>query len=986
MSKMKLKFNPNLKYQEDAVKSVTDLFEGQRVLFGNFSITGQTTLDSTRGVSNKRDISKSDMLDNLRKVQKLHKLGLSSKLQDLDFNIEMETGTGKTYVYIKTILELNKLYGFTKFIIVVPNVAIREGVYKTLEITKEHFKELYDNVIYDYFAYDSSKLEQVRNFAVNSNIEIMIINIAAFNKGFEDITKTTGAAGKANIIHRENDRLSGYKPIDLIAETNPIVIIDEPQSSVSTDLGKKAIESLNPLCTLRYSATHKEIQNLIYKLDAVDAYEKHLVKQIEVASIQSQDFHNDAYMKLLSTNNKKSPITAKLEVNVNKNGKSTRKEVNVRKGDDLLDITGFDKYQGFIIDEIYCEEGEEYVTFSPKDVMLKKDIAQGDLPDIEIKRAQIRKTIDEHLSKMLDLNKKGIKVLSLFFIDKVANYRQYDEEGNPVKGPYAKIFEEQYNDLIKSTKYKHLNEGIPVEEVHNGYFSADKSGKNKGKFKDTKGNTKADDDTYSLIMKDKEKLLSFNSNLQFIFSHSALREGWDNPNVFQICTLNETSSTMKKRQEIGRGLRLCVNQEGERIKDQSDNILTIMANESYEEFAKSLQSEMEKDQGIKFGIIDKYIFSHIEMENKNGKLEPIEQQGSLEIFNYFKKMNYINGKGKVQEALKVAIYDDNVYVPERFESIKDEIIEVAKTRTRKLEVRDASKKRKVQVNKHVFLSDEFKEFWKKINRKTYYSVDYDSEELIKNCVNALNNDIDVRPPKLIYTKGGLAIGADGVNVDSKGRISTYDAEYEMELPDIVTFLQNETFLTRRTIVEILKRTVSLDQFKKNPQAYMEEALKVIKKELSKLIFDGIKYYQMDEVYKQELFQKDELYGYLGKNLVESDDKSVYNYILCDSKVEQEFAERLENDPDVKLYTKLPYWFKINTPIGGYNPDWAILIEEGGKENMYFVIETKGTVDSDNRRITENQKIKCGKKHFEALDTGVKFDAADSYQFFKVNVV
>lgn len=982
---MELQFNPNLKYQEEAVKSVTDLFKGQNEMKAYFTVTGQEGLfDKGQGIGNKLELSKGDILENLRKVQSFHKLGLSNSLKDLDFNIEMETGTGKTYVYLRTIFELNKKYGFTKFIIVVPSIAIKEGVYKTLDITKNHFKELYDNILYDYFVYDSSKLEQVRNFAVNNNIQIMIINIDAFNKGFKDKSKTTGQIGKANIIHRENDRLSGYKPIDLISQTNPIVIIDEPQSSVSTDTAKEAISSLNPLFTLRYSATHREIQNLIYKLDAVDAYEKHLVKEIEVASIQSQDYHNEAYMKLISTNNKSSPITAKIEVDVMQNGKISRKEVKVKKGDDLVDITKRDIYQGYTVDEIYCEDGSEFVSFTQKGDILRKDISSGDLDDIYIKRAQISKTIEEHLNKQLSLKKKEIKVLSLFFIDKVANYRQYDEEGNPTKGIYAQIFEEEYEKLIKRPKYRDLNPGIPVEEVHNGYFSADK----KGKIKDTKGNTNADDDTYNLIMKDKEELLSFHSNLQFIFSHSALREGWDNPNVFQICTLNETSSNIKKRQEIGRGLRLCVNQKGERIKDNSSNILTIMANESYEEFAKSLQIEMEKDQGIKFGIIEKNMFSHIKMKNNKGELKPINTQGSLEIFKHFKKMNYINGKGKVQEALKIAIHEGNVSVPEGFEPIKNEIVELTKERTRKPEVRDATKKRKVKVNKHVFLGDDFKEFWKKINRKTTFSVDYDSDELIRNCVKTLDEEMNVKPPKLIYTKSGLTIDAAGVKAEKNGRITTVSAEeYEIALPDIVTYLQNETDLTRRTIVAILKQTNTLNQFKINPQSYMESALKIIKKELNKLIFDGIKYKKLDEFYSQEEFEKDEIIGYLGKNLVKSDDKSVYDYILCDSKVEMKFAKNLENDPEVKLYTKLPYWFKINTPIGGYNPDWAILCEDDeGNENMYFVIETKGNVDSDTRRITEENKIKCGKKHFEALDTGVDFEVADSYEFFKVELV
>ncbi len=497
---MKLKFDSNLDYQTEAVKAVTDLFKGQTVVDAFFSVSGQAGFDYLRydkkskkyykdeqkfgqGVGNKLTISGLDILENLRKVQTYHKLAPSEKLNGLDFNIEMETGTGKTYVYLKTIFELNKKYGFTKFIIVVPSIAIKEGVYKTIKITKEHFKGLYDNVPYDSFVYDSSKLEQVRNFAISSNIQIMIINIDAFNKSFtKGNFDNTKKQNNSNIIHREQDKLSGYKPIELIAETNPIVIIDEPQS-VMGGKGEEAVSYLNPLCTLRYSATHKEIQNLIYKLDAVDAYEMNLVKGIEVASFESMGYHNKAYLKLLETNNKKSPITAKIEVDVNDKGTIKRKVITVKQGTDLSEpkVTNRDIYTGYTVDEIYCGEGNEYVSFTQKEDILRIGVPIGEIDDIAIKRAQIRKTIEEHLDKELRLNSQGIKVLSLFFIDKVSNYRTYDEEGNPEKGKYAEIFEEEYKKLIRKPKYSTLYQDIDLtltaEEVHNGYFAQDKKGK-----------------------------------------------------------------------------------------------------------------------------------------------------------------------------------------------------------------------------------------------------------------------------------------------------------------------------------------------------------------------------------------------------------------------------------------------------------------------------------------------------------------------------
>lgn len=544
--------------------------------------------------------------------------------------------------------------------------------------------------------------------------------------------------------------------------------------------------------------------------------------------------------------------------------------------------------------------------------------------------------------------------------------------------------------VIRKPKYNTLIEKIeqvPVEEVHNGYFSVDKKGKVKDSRETKKGKLRAnkdDESTFNLIMRDKEKLLSFDSNLKFIFSHSALKEGWDNPNVFQICTLNETSSTMKKRQEIGRGLRLCVNQDGERIKDNNINILTVMANESYSDFAKKLQSEMENDTGIKFGTIEKTSFAHIIMENKKGKKEAIGSQKSLELFNHFKKMKYINGKGKVQDTLKQAIIDNTVEVPEKYESIKEDIVSVAKRQTKHYEIKNANNKRKVKVNKHVFLSDDFKEFWDKIKHKTTYSVEFDTDELIEKCCNALKDELNIKPPKLIYTKSGLTIDASGVNY-KEGTVKTvYSDEDEIALPNILKFLQNTTSLTRKTIIKILIESETLDQFKKNPTEYMNESSKIIKRVMSSLIVDGVKYSELDDYYSQQLFENEELWGYLNKNIIESH-RSVYDHIVYDSEVEKNFAERLENDDEVELYTKLPGWFKIATPIGGYNPDWAILFNKDGERKMYFVVETKGTKDITQLRPSEQAKIKCGKKHFKALGSDVELEVTNSYEDLKSSI-
>ncbi|MDA8226713.1 MAG: DEAD/DEAH box helicase family protein [Desulfitobacterium hafniense] len=986
---MKLKFEADLEYQKQAVAVVVDLFKGQTPMQSNFTVTayaGQIGMyDTEHGVGNKLELDEEDILNNLGEVQLRNGIAQTKSLRagQYDFDVEMETGTGKTYVYLRTIFELNKSYGFSKFIIVVPSIAIKEGVFKSLQITKEHFKGLYDNRIYEFFLYNSEKLEEVRNFAVSDNIQIMVINIDAFRKSFDDPDKEN----KANIIHRPNDKLNGMKPIELIRETCPFVFIDEPQSVDTTPKSKEAIRSLNPLCTLRYSATHVDKHNLVYKLDAVDAYELGLVKQIEVAAFESKHYHNKAYLKLLSVENKKSPITAKIEIDIHSRGKIERKTVTVRRGDDLYDKSGGRAvYEGYIINEIYCEAGNEYVDFTSNSEILRIGSALGDIDDLAIKRQQIRKTIEEHLDKELRLNYHGIKILSLFFIDKVANYRYYDEEGNPQKGKYAKIFEEEYLDLIRKPKYNTLFKDIDLETaadgVHNGYFSQDK----KGVLKDTNGNTAADDDAYNLIMRDKEKLLSFDSKLRFIFSHSALREGWDNPNVFQICTLNETKSDIKKRQEIGRGLRLCVNQSGERLRGFEINTLTVMANESYESFAKALQSEIEKEVGIKFGVIETHTFANIPVQQNDGSTSYLGQQASEKLYAFYEQNGYIDNKGKVTDKLKTALKNNTLELPHEYEQSRNAIVNISKKVSGNLNIKNNADKQKVSLNKQVFLNDDFKLLWDKIKYKTTYSVDFDSDELIEKCCSEMQRNLSVESAKLIYSKALLDIEAGGVVVRENDRTAVYVSKHKENLPDIISFLQNETNLTRRTIVTILKRSDTLDLFKKNPQKYMDETAKIISAKMRLMIVDGIKYTKIgdEEFYVQEIFNNDELFGYISKNMVESK-KSLYEYVICDSDNEAGFAQKFEQNKSVKLYAKLPNRFKISTPLGSYNPDWAVLIDKNGEEKLYFVLETKANIMSEALRPTESAKIQCGYKHFEALNNDVVFKEIDDFNTFIENV-
>ena len=1017
---MKLKFDSTLDYQQEAIAAVRDVFQGQtpkQSLFTVAAITNEQMalgfgdesqqLTLGQGIGNRLMLDEEDLLNNIRAVQLRHGLPQSSSLPNhkLNLDIEMETGTGKTYVYLRTLLELNKAYGFTKFIIVVPSVAIKEGVQKTIEITRDHFRGLYSNVNYDAFVYDGKHIEKIRDFATSNDIQIMVMTINSFQNDL-------------NLINRYNDKKFGEsKPIDLVRETKPIVVIDEPQSTISTDAQVEAVESLNPLCTIRYSATPIRVENKLYRLNAVDSFAKKLVKGIEVESFAAQDDHNEAYLLLKSVNNKKSPITARVEMDVqNKRGVVQRKAVTVKQGDDLYEKSGGrDVYEGYIVKDIYCAEGSEYMDFTSCSDILHLGKAIGTVHDDEMKRQQMRATIEEHLNKELELNPKGIKVLSLFFIDRVANYREYDAEGNAVKGKYAKWFEEIYQDVIRRPKYHDLwhrlhNEDDEAELVHDGYFSADKGKKNEpGHWKDTSGSTAADDSTYNLIMKDKERLLSFDCKIRFIFSHSALREGWDNPNVFQICTLNETKSTIKKRQEIGRGLRLCVNQTGERQYDANLNILTVMANESYDEFASSLQKEYE-DDGIRFRVLETANFANIlvpvlaEEVATDAAGEETAYLGTEKaemVMESLKEYGYVDDDGNIQESLKADIQQNKFVVAEELAPYKAQIQEICMQACRTVPIHKKRERREAVLNKEVFLSPEFKELWDSIKWKTTYRVDFFTKELLRRCRKQMALEMKIPSPKIIQTKADLTIGTGGVEtkVVADRAVSTYGSSNF--LPDIVAYLQNETNLTRRTIVELLTGTRQdekgnwipfddygnrLKDFQKNPQVFMENTAKILRSVMKSLIVDGIKYQRLgdSEYYCQELFESEELKGYLESNMLEST-KSPYNYVVYDSENERQFAQSFEDNEDVYLYAKLPDWFKISTPLGSYNPDWAVMIDQNGEKKLYFVLETKGNKDVDALRPTEREKIQCGKEHFAALGDEARFMPVDNFTEFMHNI-
>ncbi|MEQ3762607.1 MAG: DEAD/DEAH box helicase family protein [Alcanivorax sp.] len=998
---MKIQFDANLDYQRDAIESVTGVFAGQEICQTNFTVAPlQTweegslfhgTQEDTLGIGNRLRLLDEDIHANIRKIQLKNGLAPSEDFDSKDginLTVEMETGTGKTYVYLRSAFELNRLYGFTKFIVVVPSIAIKEGVQKSLEMTATHFKELYENVSFDSFTYDSSKLSDVRNFATSPDIQIMVINIDAFRRSFADPEKEN----KANIIHRAHDRMTGAKPIEFIQQTNPIVIVDEPQSVDTTPKSKDAISSLNPMCTLRYSATHVEKHHMLYKLDSVDAYEQKLVKQIEVAGLDVTDGHNKAYIKLLSVNNKKSPISAKVEIDARqKSGSIKRKIVTVTSGADLLDAKysgGRDIYDGYIIEDIDCTEGSEYISFTSKPEFLKLGQALDETDPDEFKRLQIRKTIEEHLDKEVRLRPQGIKVLSLFFIDKVANYRAYDEDGNPQKGKFALVFEEEYNRAIRKPKYSQLFEGADLDTaaqgVHNGYFSVDKKKDSSGNemVKDSSGKTAADESAYNLIMKDKEKLLSFDSKLKFIFSHSALKEGWDNPNVFQICTLNETSSVIKKRQEIGRGLRICVNQDGERVHGFAVNTLTVMANESYEQFAEQLQKEIENEEGIKFGVVEKHLFANIVVPVDDHNHEYLGTEASKQLWSHLQSEGHIDSKGKVQDSLKVSLKNGSLDLPEEFQPHAAQITAVLKKVSGNLNIKNRDDKEKVALNKAVYLSPEFQALWDRIKYKTTFRVDFDSSALIEKCAEEIKINLQVGKARFTYRKAKTEIDRGGVHTQQVQETTSVYESRAFDLPDLITYLQNETNLTRRTIVAIINKSGRLESFKNNPQKFIEQVGNIIKSQMRLFIVDGIKYQKIgdDQYYGQELFETNELFGYLKDNMVKAE-KSVFDHVVYDSDIELEFATAFERNEDIKLYAKLPSWFKIDTPLGGYNPDWAVLIEQDGKDKLYFVVETKSTLFSVERRPEENAKIKCGNAHFEALGDDVTFTVSNSMDDF-----
>lgn len=972
---MKLHFEANLDYQLAAIESVCDLFRGQEICRTEFTVTrsfGRTQaalagLESDLGIGNRLTLLDDEILANLRDVQTRNGLRPDDALTSGDFTVEMETGTGKTYVYLRTIFELNKRFGFTKFVIVVPSVAIKEGVYKSLQITDEHFRGLYANTPFEYFLYDSAKLGQVRNFATSPQIQIMVVTVGAINKK------------EVNNLYKDREQTGGEKPIDLIRATRPIVIVDEPQT-VDGGLqgsGKKALDEMNPLCTLRYSATHVDKHHMVYRLDAVDAYERGLVKQIEVASANIEGDHNKPFVRLIEATSKRGAITARVELDVQGQGGVRRMEKVVRDGDDLEQVTGRAVYRNCRVGEIHAGKGRQLVEIKVPggEHWLRPGESVGGVQDESLKRQMIRRTIREHLEKEVRLAPLKIKVLSLFFIDSVEKYRQYDEDGHPQKGEYATMFEDEYRRLAGHPDFQSLFKEVDVRsdahEVHDGYFSIDRKGTWSDTAENNQGNRDNAERAYNLIMKDKEKLLSFETRLKFIFSHSALREGWDNPNVFQICALREIGTERERRQTIGRGLRLCVDQQGERRRDAGVNTLTVIATESYEDFAENLQKEIETDTGIRFGIVEKHQFASLPVVGEDGRTIAFGVPQSEALWTHLNRAGLIDDRGKIQDSLRLALKSGTLTLPEAFAPQAAAIKEILRKLAGRLEVKNADERRTVRTRQAVLHSEEFRALWDRIKHRTTYRVEFDNVKLIRDCADAIRRGPAITRTRLQWRKADLAIGKGGVQARQTEKSDfIFLTEDDIELPDVLTDLQDRTQLTRKSLARILIDSERLDDFRRNPQEFIEIAAEAINRAKQLALVDGIKYQRIgdDAYYAQELFENEELTGYI-KNMLEST-KSVYEHIIYDSAgVERSFAQELEANTAVKVYAKLPGWFQVPTPLGTYNPDWAILVETDGAERVYFVVETKGSLFEGDLRGREAGKVRCGEAHFRAIADG-----------------
>lgn len=856
---MRLKFDANQEFQLHAVNAIVDIFEGQP----KTNLASRLVQSDLLGIyPNHLALSTTEIQKNVQKIQERNKIQNGDVIPDMDFSVEMETGTGKTYVYLRTILELNKRYGFKKFIVIVPSVAIREGVMKTLEITKAHFRELYDNLPYRYYEYVSKNISQVKNFAQSSNLEIMVMTMGSFNRD-------------TNILYMERDQMYGERAIGYIQKTNPILILDEPQN-MEGEVTKDKLQNFNSLCRLRYSATHRNLYNLLYRLAPFDAYQIGLVKKIEVHSVTDSDEDvQRSFINLLSVTSKRTKLKAQVEVLAKNNqNEIAKKKISVEKNDDLQRLTQNADYRGYVVGGMQVSDpatGRQGLIKFENGVEVRLGEHTGRAKE-DIMREQIRETIAKHIEKRQLLKPKGIKVLSLFFIDRVDGYVKED-------GFIRKTFDKLFDEL--KAKDKELKR-VEAKDVRNGYFA-----QRNGDYLQQERSIEENKEAYDLIMKDKERLLSFDEKTEFIFSHSALKEGWDNPNIFNICTLNTTVSTLKKRQEIGRGMRLSVNQNGDRVFDRNINLLSVVANESYVDYVSRLQTEYQED-----GVYD---------------APPLPSNA----------------------------------------------------RTRKT----------ISLRKDFVKDQNFKDIWERICNKTSYQVKIESDQLVKDCIKRLN-ELDIRRREIAVTAVRVDIGREGVRADILGSDSRRPENRKLVL-DIVNAIKDATKLTRRTVIEVLEN-VKPEQIFTNPERFIGEAIREINQALLTQYISQITYCLNSNRFSEENFENITSYKESIQPL-RNKQRSIYDAVICESDPEKRFAVQLDNDERIKMFIKLPDWFKIETPIGGYTPDWAILTTKGNnaQERLYFVIETKSTTDQRGLRVSENEKIHCAKKHFRVVQVQYK---------------
>ncbi len=1017
---MKLRFK-HQRFQEEAALAVCDVFSGQEkysfmndeeiqylIDEGYIKNDRQMTISDIEkkgkiGIKNQIIcISDEVILNNLKIIQRQNNIEPSRALEGkYNLTIEMETGVGKTYTYIKTMFELQKKYGWSKYIIVVPSIAIREGVFKSFELTCEHFAEEYNKKI-RYFIYNSQNLTQLESFASDSGINVMIINSQAFNAKGKD----------ARRISMKLDSFRSRRPIDVIAATNPIIIIDEPQS-VEGEATKEKLKDFRPLMTLRYSATHKKdsIYNLVYRLDALEAYNKKLVKKIAVKGISlTGSTGTEAYMYLQNINlyRDKSP-SANLEFEI-KGVNGIRKATRViNAGDSLYELSGsLNEYQNFVVANINglknIIEFTNGVTISVGEVTNSKNIEE------QIRRIQIRETIKTHIDRERELFNEGIKVLSLFFIDEVAKYKQYDSNGKAGNGEYADIFEEEYNSLISpwqtrinEDKYYEYLFGLRAENTHAGYFSIDKKSNRitESKLSDKKEKISDDVDAYDLIMKDKERLLDLKEPVRFIFSHSALREGWDNPNIFQICTLKQSGSDIRKRQEVGRGLRLCVNSLGDRIDSNSVgedvhkiNVLTIIANENYDSFAKRLQAEIAEIVAHRPFLITTSLFLNKTLQSEDNQMTiNFDNNTSTALIHSMIKNDYINNDNSLSEKYYEDLKSGSFVVSDQFAPYKSSIIKILDSiySPNAITIVNANedKKIKLEINENKLQMKEFKALWSKINQKSAYIVDFDTDELIQKAIQAL--DRELRISEVFYkiekgemshinSKQELEEGISFKKLESETKKVNTEINSSVKY-DLIGKIVNETSLTRYAVCQILKgiQLPVFQQFSSNPEEFIIKSSNIINEQKATVIIEHIRYDKLQEVHSMDLFTAPNLKDISVINPLATD-KHLYNYLISDSQTEKKFANELDKSKEVAIYVKLPKSFYINTPVGKYSPDWAIAFNEDSVKHIYFVAETKGDLSSMQLRKIEELKKHCAQKHFAEISSNtVRYAIVDNYE-------